>query len=176
MANVYFTLDSNYGYVLLSCIIMALQCWIQGFVAGSYRRKYFTKEFMLSNFGDAHKSAFGTEPAVGGYPDVGNGRYSEKLTYEQWVNFNNAQRAHYNYLEAILPIVLFSLVAGLSFPVPTIALIWVCIVGRVAYGIGYTSRGPQGRAVGAIIFDLGLLALLILGIYSSLVLAGAASK
>jgi hypothetical protein len=33
------------------------------------------------------------------YPDMGNGRYSEKLSYKEWFEFNNAIRVHYNYIE-----------------------------------------------------------------------------
>ena len=32
------------------------------------------------------------------YPDMGSGRYSAKLTMDQWTDFNNAQRAHQNYV------------------------------------------------------------------------------
>jgi hypothetical protein len=36
---------------------------------------------------------------------MGNGRYSQKLTEDEWVKFNNHQRVHYNYIEH-LPIVI----------------------------------------------------------------------
>jgi len=39
-----------------------------------------------------------------GYPDMGNGLYASKLDEEDWVTFNNAQRAHYNYLEGVASI------------------------------------------------------------------------
>ncbi len=29
---------------------------------------------------------------------MGNGKYAQKLTYQQWYDFNSAQRAHYNFL------------------------------------------------------------------------------
>ena len=34
-----------------------------------------------------------------GYPDMGNGWFADKLTYEQWFLFNLDQRAHKNFLE-----------------------------------------------------------------------------
>ncbi len=34
-----------------------------------------------------------------GYPDLGSGVYSEKLSYKDWFNFNLSQRAHFNFLE-----------------------------------------------------------------------------
>lgn len=35
------------------------------------------------------------------YPDMGNGRYAKKLTDAQWVDFNNHQRVHQNYVEGV---------------------------------------------------------------------------
>jgi hypothetical protein len=48
----------------------------------------FSKEWLTTQgFKDAVK---------GGYPDMGSGRYSAKLSDEEWIKFNNYQRAHYN--------------------------------------------------------------------------------
>jgi len=30
---------------------------------------------------------------------MGSGRYSEKLEYKEWFEFNNAQRVHVNFVE-----------------------------------------------------------------------------
>ena len=49
---------------------------------GGSKRKFFDKDFMLKNFGEEHREAFGEDPTKGGYPDCGSGRYSEKLTIE----------------------------------------------------------------------------------------------
>jgi len=35
---------------------------------------------------------------------MGSGLYASKLDEEDWVTFNNAQRAHYNYLEGVASI------------------------------------------------------------------------
>jgi len=36
---------------------------------------------MKTHFENEHREAFGKSPSKGGYPDTGNGRYSEKLAY-----------------------------------------------------------------------------------------------
>jgi hypothetical protein len=36
---------------------------------------------MRDNFGEEHKNATGRDAEKGGYPDMGNGRYSSKLSY-----------------------------------------------------------------------------------------------
>jgi hypothetical protein len=51
-------------------------------------RKMFSKEWLTAQgFPNAVK---------GGYPDMGNGRYAAKLSDDDWLKFNNYQRAHYN--------------------------------------------------------------------------------
>ena len=64
------------------------------------RSKAFTPEVM-EKFLKEHQEAFGEseKPSAGGYPDMGNGRYSKELSYSAWYNFNNAQRVHYNLIE-----------------------------------------------------------------------------
>jgi glutathione S-transferase len=77
---------------------------------------------MEDNFGEEHFKETGFKVQKGGYPDMGNGRYAQKLSYKEWFVFNNAQRAHYNFLEALDVVVLTNLVAGLYFPVAAIVL------------------------------------------------------
>ena len=53
---------------------------------------------MKKNFGTVHQQEINEQIKKGGYPDMGNGRYSEKLSYSDWIKFNNAQRAHLNFV------------------------------------------------------------------------------
>ena len=69
--------------------------------AGAPRSKYFGKEFMDKNFGDEHKDETGKNIQKGGYPDHGSGRYTMQAGYKTWIEFNCAQRVHYDYLENI---------------------------------------------------------------------------
>ncbi len=45
---------------------------------------------MKDNFGELHKTYINEEIKEGGYPDMGCGRYAEKLDYPQWHEFNCA--------------------------------------------------------------------------------------
>lgn len=56
---------------------------------------------------------------------MGNGRFSEKLTDDQWKEFNNYQRAHQNYVEGLAMAISFQLFAGLFYPR---AAAWYAIV------------------------------------------------
>lgn len=70
------------------------------FVAGRVRGKVFTSEFMEKNFDREHREAtFQSIENSEGYPDMGQGKYADKLSYENWLWFGKAQRTHYNFLE-----------------------------------------------------------------------------
>ena len=73
---------------------------------------------MKENFDEIHMKNIpesGGAPAHG-YPDMGHGVYSEKLSYKDWFLFNLAQRAHFNFLEQIQIVIFLILVAGVKFP------------------------------------------------------------
>ena len=92
---------------------------------------------MEGNFQKEHEQAYpGKNIGRGGYPDMGCGRYSEKLSYKDWFNFNSRQRVHYNMLENLTQIVACTLIAGLGFAWPTIVLAALVLIGRLVYTIG----------------------------------------
>lgn len=161
MTTVVFSMPDTYGYVLLVAVIISLEIIVIGFAfPGRARGKFFTKEFMEQHFGEEHKQAFEKEIEKGGYPDTGSGHYSKKLSYKEWYEFNNAQRAHANFVEMVASTLVFLLIAGIYFPIPAAIIGLVLAIFRFIYAIGYTSSGPTGRVVGAIVNDFCLLGLL----------------
>ena len=96
-----YIIDQNVdrGVFALSIFLVVFSyLWIS-FVPGVARGRVFNAEFM-KQFDELHKAETGEEKAPkGGYPDMGCGRFSEKLSYKDWYEFNLAQRVHYNYLE-----------------------------------------------------------------------------
>ena len=111
----------------------------------------------MEQFNKEHQEAFGRDAPIGGNPDDGNGYYSEKLTYRQWYDFNNVQRAHMNFLEHMAPTIFMTIITALRQPLWAMITIFVLVLGRIVYGCGYVKKGPNGRLVGAYIVDLGLL-------------------
>eukprot|EP01090_Pellita_catalonica_P021489 TRINITY_DN8061_c0_g1_i2.p1 TRINITY_DN8061_c0_g1~~TRINITY_DN8061_c0_g1_i2.p1 ORF type:complete len:176 (-),score=17.94 TRINITY_DN8061_c0_g1_i2:73-600(-) len=156
----------DYGWCLLVVVVMCFQIVIQGFSAGSLRRKLFTPDFFKAHFPELEK------PPKLGYPDMGNGRFSAKLSFEDWMKFNSYQRSHYNYLEVLTPIVAFELIGGLFYPCVAAVLGIVWIVARSLYAWGYRSKGPKGRGIGAILGDVSLLGLFLISVYGSFQFAG----
>jgi glutathione S-transferase len=103
-----------------------------------------------------------------GYPDMGCGRYAAKLSDADWLLFNNAQRAHYNFVEGVATYILLILAAGLYYPLYATYLGIAIFVGRLVFAMGYVSKGPMGRLAGALLVDFALLGLVGLSVMSGL--------
>uniref|UniRef100_A0A7S4F139 Glutathione transferase n=1 Tax=Chrysotila carterae TaxID=13221 RepID=A0A7S4F139_CHRCT len=159
------TISSDYGYVLVSAGVIGLT---QLFIGGSVmklRKKFFKCESYLKqqevkDMAEKHMVAFQTMPNDLGYPDTGCGLYAKHLPYDQWVEFNNAQRAHYNMIEVSGPVLACMLTAGLRIPRVSAAIGMLFALGRYVYANGYKSKqGADGRMVGAVIGGLSTMAL-----------------
>ena len=87
---------------------------------------------MDEKFGKEHEEAHKGKDKIGkgGYPDHGNGRYAQKLSYKNWMKFAIAQRCHYNYLENICQVTTGILMCGLHNPNVATTIGAVYVVGR----------------------------------------------
>ena len=156
---------------------MALHIVLTGRFVAFARRAVFTAEFYRSPavkaLVDEHKKATGEDKLPhSGYPDMGSGRYAAALPYSDWLLINNAQRAHYNYIEGAPTAFILALVSGLKYPVPTAGAVVVYMLGRELYSQRYAAYGPGKRAPGAALFDIALVAMLVGAVAS----AGSISK
>lgn len=97
---------------------------------------------------------------------MGNGRYSTKLSDEDWLLFNNAQRAHYNFVEGVATYIVMILAAAVYYPMYATFMGVLVLVGRLLFAIGYVSSGANGRIVGALLIDIALVGLLGLSVCS----------
>ena len=67
----------EFPYVLLAGCILTIECFVIGATIVKPRTRCFDKKFM-SQFTHEHKIHFPNgEPSVGGWPDAGEGRYSD---------------------------------------------------------------------------------------------------
>ncbi len=158
--------DKDFAHVLAPLVGIAIQCIFTSFVAGGARKKAFNEEFLRKNFGEEHKKLTGEDFPKGGYPDNGTGLYASKLDYATWWNFNNRQRAHYNFLEQVASVAILLIVGGLAYPCASAILGWFYFVGRIIYTIGYVAKGPKARVPGALVLDVGLLGLMVVSVMS----------
>ena len=162
-------LPSEYPLVMLACVILTIECFMLGpTVVGPARFRVFNKEFM-AQFEEEHEKAFGKDgvkPAVGGFPDCGDGRYCEKLGYKDWVDFNNAMRVHQNFVESLPKMVVILLIAGLYLPLFALIVGWLNCGTKLIYIVMYVTMGSDARKLGAIAgsLPLYLLALATFGV------------
>ena len=161
------TINSEHGLVLLSAAAIAFQCLATAAVAGKGRSKYFKKEFLQQHFGEQHKKDFGEEINGGGYPDMGNGKYAEKLSYKEWYEFNNGQRAHYQFIEQLGSVITLLLIAGIGLPTVAGCFGWLYFAGRILFTIGYVRKGPRGRIFGARLLAVSMLGLAVTAFISA---------
>ena len=92
-------LSKEHLRICLGAATLGMQyLFTNGFFVMGARSRVFTKEFM-SQFNKQHQQAFHKDAADMGYPDIGCGRYSKQLPYQDWYAMNNGQRAQMNSLE-----------------------------------------------------------------------------
>merc|ERR1711988_429155 len=103
VTTITFSVDEDYPICILLSIWIAFQCTMVGFTATqAARSNALTSEWLEENFGEEHRKAFPEQKTVagGGYPDMGNGCFSQKLSYKKWYDFNCAIRSHANFVES----------------------------------------------------------------------------
>ena len=69
----------------------------------------------------------------GGYPDMGDGRYTEKAGYKFWYLLNLRMTTHRNYSETVMQMITCFLIAGLFHPVTSIVCSSLYLLLRIAY-------------------------------------------
>ena len=119
----------------------------------------------MAKYNPQHIQDFPRDKEVpkGGYPDMGDGRYAEGLNYAEWFKFGNYQRAHYNYLEQLTPVIVWILICCAYKPLAAAILGYVYFIGRIFFAVGYWKTANK-RSLGALIIDLAYFGLFILSL------------
>ena len=116
---------------------------------------------MNYHFQELHNKEVGDDLAECGWPDDGNGRYTEHFGYGPWYYMNIVKRCHRNDFEHLVTVLPMSLVNGLIYPWTTIGLLSLYFAGRAAYSFGYQEREGafnQLRMGGSITVNIAHLA------------------
>ena len=152
----------EFPLVLLACALICAECVVIGVISAiGARSTHFTEQFM-QQFQAEHQKAFPeTKAATLGHPDAGDGRYSEKLPYKSWVEFNNSMSVHQNFVEYLPVILALILIGGLIYPKCAVAVGFNFALCRGIYTVMYMKLGSDARYIGAIggtgpVFALGL--------------------
>jgi hypothetical protein len=158
------TFTSTHAVVLLESLAISFQLFAVGMWAVPLRWKLFPRSFFVSNFpewverGD-HDPVYRALIHEGGYPDSGQGRIADRLSDDDWLEFNSHQRAHANTLEFAVPVLTSLIGASVAYPRPAAQLGLVYLIGRQLYIMGYKKKGSSGRLIGAVIGELALFGL-----------------
>ena len=155
-----------YGWILFEAIVISIHLWFTGMLMGVIRKKVFNKDFYQKKF-PQYKSLGKVMKPDGGYPDDGQGRLADLLDDESWFTLNNYRRAHSNYLEGALSVLVPLLIAGVSYPRWTFIAGLLYILGREIYSQGYRRSGSKGRMIGVVIVDVTLLFLWSMSLYTA---------
>eukprot|EP01013_Petalomonas_cantuscygni_P010692 TRINITY_DN2387_c0_g1_i2.p1 TRINITY_DN2387_c0_g1~~TRINITY_DN2387_c0_g1_i2.p1 ORF type:complete len:153 (+),score=18.24 TRINITY_DN2387_c0_g1_i2:107-565(+) len=86
--------------------------------------------------------------------------------------FNCVQRAHQNFLEQWIPVMMLMFIAAAEYTFWATVCGFIWCAGRVVYGIGYARFGPKGRMLGGIISHFGDFPLLVMCIRMSYAFLG----
>lgn len=169
MTATYPTFVPEHGYLFISLLVLSIQLLICALCAGRIRNQVFTKKFMEDNFGEIHFRETRNSTPVGGFPDMGCGRYSDKLTYYDWFRLNNSQRNHYNYLENFSVILLTLLIGGIYYPLYSTIFAVGIFASRILYGFYLTPKGVASafRRTGEFFSNLFLFGSLVVAFISA---------
>mmetsp|Transcript_9123 Transcript_9123/g.10137 ORF Transcript_9123/g.10137 Transcript_9123/m.10137 type:complete len:145 (-) Transcript_9123:88-522(-) len=132
MSGVTFTLQPEYGWVILSAVGSIITATVIGGMVAGARKK----------FGVPYPALYTTDKS--------------KET------FNCYQRGHQNMLESHYQIITLLCFAGLQNPVWAASFGGLWSLGRIVYALGYQSGDPAKRNRGAVFIYPSLLGLLFL--------------
>lgn len=124
----------NFRWIIIEVVIQVLLYFFINLSNGAMRGKYFPTTFMETNFGEAFKNAGKTLP-VGGVPDCGNGKFADKLTFDNWVSYNLMHHTANNAIHSIVGTVLITLGLGVYLPSTGIVVGAILIAWRIVYTI-----------------------------------------
>ena len=135
-------------WCIAESVIIMIMCAAMGGPVMSQRKKHFNEEYM-KQFEGLSRTELHKLPAKLGYPDMGNGKISKYLDLKSWLEFNNTQRTHLNFVEVLPFHACFTLLAALFHPYLSAVCGLVFIVARLVYYFGYIIH-PNFRAFGSL--------------------------
>ena len=177
----------EFPYIILASVLLCIECLLFSYWTVKERSRLFTREWLADKFEEEHMQAVSEddkgeipiEISSGGFPDCGEGRYSEKLPYKDWLIFNQTYRVHVNFVESLPAIITILLVSGLSLPALTTLVAYVTIFLRaIGFILVINLRGTEGFNISTmkcvsfllndlVIYSLGAVALVYMAIDSN---------
>ena len=116
----YASVETKYfRWIVLEVLVQLVIYLFTNIRNGGARGKYFPKDFM-QQFEDIFKQVKKDVPG-GGVPDCGTGRFSDKLSFTKWIQYNTFMWVANSALQAIVGTVMLTI--GLSIYSPTAGIV-----------------------------------------------------
>jgi len=177
LAPVMPAITPSFGWVIVAAAGITFQCTMTIMGVAPVRYRVFTSQFIkekLQDEDDEVKKLTGKGIGAGCHPDPGLGRFADKLSMEDWMKLNTAQRAAGNYLEQQTAIITLLLLSGLFNPIFSACTGAVYMVGHYMYATGFKDKkGTSARGPGFGMVMLCHLALLGCTVFNGLRMTGA---
>ena len=106
MKDIKLELPDEYPYILLCIVILSFYLLaLPYFLVIPKRNNIFNQKTVMTHDNmKEHLTAFGESSQMmlmAGFPDNGNGFFSDKLPYAKWYDLNNTLRVHQNFVESM---------------------------------------------------------------------------
>ena len=95
-----------------------------------------------------HIEALNLKAPPSAYPDDGNGPYGRELPYKSWLELNRCTDSHNDFMQTIAPTSVMLLIASINLTEAALGIMFLSIIFRVTFGIGYCYCGSDFRRVG----------------------------
>lgn len=136
MANTVVTKE-QFRWILLECLIQVLVYFFTNMTGGMARGKYFNTEYM-EDF-KVPLDRYGKKVPQGGVPDCGNGRFADKLPFDDWCAYNAGNYAAHSSIWSIISQLLITIGLGIFLPKWGIAVGAILIAFRIIQNIAVRS-------------------------------------
>ena len=135
----------HFKWILLEIFVQIFLYILQLIAGGGMRAKHFGKEFMERHFKTEFERIDIPVPA-GGVPDCGTGRFSDKLSQADWLDYNSTQWVSNSAVQSILATTLVTFLLGVYVPNWGIGVGLFFIIWRVVYAVAARSN-PSTLAI-----------------------------
>ena len=161
----YVIVSTNYKWILIEALVQILVYIVFNFSGGSMRGKHFNPKFMAGF--EEELAKISKKPPPLGVPDCGNGKFSEKLSHKDWLEYNTVMYLAQSAIQSIYANLLITLTLGIYSNAAGIIVGLFLIVYRIAYSVGgrvSNSLLPILEPLNHVLLFAGSTAIFVLGL------------
>ena len=109
-----FKVSKEMNFVFLGLLLIVIEYLLVIYCITVKTRIHAFRRRHMRDFDEIHKKEFGKDKSPRfGFPDCGNGYFAQSLSYKDWFNMNNGQRAQGNFLEHLFFYLVVTFITGL---------------------------------------------------------------